>query len=531
MEKSPEQVQSELENFRAQWRAEVSARSKNAPSGSQHQGQPQAASTQVAASSAAPSRNTEHAPRRLPAKAATHHDNEDEYVRAQNFDDDPGKGTAVESRDDMPEGDKEPETALEYYEKAVDKETSGKLGDSLHLYRKAYRLDNRVDREYREKHFPGVWRKKPAGTQQQQQHSVQPAQPGPSNPSVAVSGTAPHAQESAPVLSLPDLIASFAGLAVEGAPPEVEGMPAPPCPISELPNEILIHILQDVAVLDVGDFMRLSRVCKRLAYLVATENQIWRRVCLGSEFGFGAMIYHWQRGISWDELDPELELSEDSFAMAELFQRRADESEAITDDLYGTVYPSWQRMFRQRPRIRFNGCYISTVNYIRTGHASGNHITWNSPVHIVTYYRYLRFFRDGTVISLLTTAEPADVVHHLTKPLVRQHEKGGAPHLPSSIVTKALKGRWRLSSSIDNPDVAPAEAEGELFVETEGVDPKYMYRLELNMKSAGKARNNKLTWKGFWSYNKLTDDWGEFGLKNDKAFYFSRVKSYGFSGE
>ncbi len=75
------------------------------------------------------------------------------------------------------------------------------------------------------------------------------------------------------------------------------------------------------------------------------------------------------------------------------------------------------------------------------------------------------------------------------------------------------------------------EEEGTLLIETEGVDPdKYIFKMELALKSAGRAggtRNNKLNWKGFWSYNKLTDDWAEFGLRNDKAFFWSRVRSYG----
>ncbi|KAI1852112.1 hypothetical protein JX265_005949 [Neoarthrinium moseri] len=526
MEQPPEQIQSELEKFRERWRAEVSARTRNTAGGSQRQGQTAPSGSAAPSSSRGPPRKLEASHRRTPSRTVQHIDDEEEYVRTQNFDDEPGKAKTVSSHAPAETEDKEPETALEFYEKAVDKETDGKLGDSLHLYRKAYRLDNRVDRAYREKHYPGIWKKKPAGTQ------AAAAQPTPSHPAATAPGAAHPSSEGPAPLSLPDLIASFAGLSVQGAPPPVEGMPAPPCPIAGLPDEILLHILGDVAVLDVGDFVRLSQVCKRFAYLAATDDRIWRRVCLGPEFGFAGMVYHWQRGISWEELNPEHELDEETFTMEELQQRRADESEATTHALAATVYPSWQRMFRQRPRLRFNGCYISTVNYIRTGHASGNHITWNSPVHIVTYYRYLRFFRDGTAISLLTTNEPADVVHHMTKALLRQHEKGVASHLPTAVMSQAVKGRWRLSSSIDNPDASLADAEGDLFVETEGVSAKYSTRMELSMKSAGtKARNNKLSWKGYWCYNKLTDDWGEFGLKNDKAYYFSRVKSYGFTGE
>jgi F-box protein 9 len=40
---------------------------------------------------------------------------------------------------------KEPETALEHYEKAVERETQGSLGDSLNLYRKAYRVGSRYN--------------------------------------------------------------------------------------------------------------------------------------------------------------------------------------------------------------------------------------------------------------------------------------------------------------------------------------------------------------------------------------------------
>jgi F-box protein 9 len=73
----------------------------------------------------------------------------------------------------------------------------------------------------------------------------------------------------------------------------------------------------------------------------------------------------------------------------------------ITFSLLHTTYSSWRLMFHTRPRIRFSGVYISTVNYVRPGASSANQVSWNTPVHIVTYYRYLRFFRDGTVLSLL----------------------------------------------------------------------------------------------------------------------------------
>jgi len=128
----------------------------------------------------------------------------------------------------------------------------------------------------------------------------------------------------------------------------------------------------------------------------------------------------------------------------------------------------------------------------------------------------------------LTTNDPADVVHHLTKELQETHRDGAAAYLPSIVMKNALRGRWHLSNAGARPDVDLKDAEGYVFIETEGVSPRYMYRMKLAVRSSGKgAKNNKLVWQGFWNHNLLTDDSGEFALRNDKAFYFSRVKSYG----
>lgn len=319
-----------------------------------------------------------------------------------------------------------PQSAIDFYEAAVERETSGKLGDSLQLYRKAFRMDSRVDEIYRKKHFAAAWRAKPP-----------PPPPAASSASAsgrnqASSEAQPAPAPAPPPPTLPELIASFAGTSIEGVPAEVEGTPAPPCPLAALPDEILVHVLRDVAAADVGDLARLARVCRRLAYLVATEEGIWRRVCLGPEFGFPGMHHRFQRGVAWDalELPPDpsspagsdddlglggLVLGDATEAEQRQRQRAAEEAQklAVCAALAapgGAYGGSWRAMFRSRPRVRFGGCYISTVNYIRAGQASVHQVAWNTPVHIVTYYRYLRLFRDGTALSLLTTDEPAHVV-------------------------------------------------------------------------------------------------------------------------
>ncbi|KAI4124862.1 MAG: hypothetical protein LQ338_004588 [Usnochroma carphineum] len=435
----------------------------------------------------------------------------------------------------------EPKSALEHYEKAVEREDQGNLGDSLRLYRQAFRLDASVDRIYKNKHFP------PSNTM------IKPADPNPSNAPVTVPNTAHHSLDGPSAGSVLELIASFSTLSILTALPPTEGSPPPSCPIATLPSEILIEILLRTAIADIASFARLSLVCKRLAYLAATEDRIWERICHGHEYGFAAMHYTWATTITGDPLSPKTILQSPSIPLS---SSDSLDTSALTPSHtipFRTLpppsplpltptYPSYKTMLRTRPRIRFNGCYISTVNYHRPGASSTpSNVTYTSPVLIVTYYRYLRFFRDGTCISLLTTAEPVDVVHHLTKEnLHAQHNREST--LPSAVMRHALRGRWRLSGSL-SPDTrtaqekeaaageeVEAEAEGDVHVETEGVDPKYMYKMHMSLRSAGRAggtRNNKLVWKGFWSYNRLTDDWAAFTLRNDRAFFWSRVRSYG----
>ena len=387
-------------------------------------------------------------------------------------------------------------------------------------------LDDNVHEKYKNKHFP------PSAV------APKPLQPNPSNASATVPSTAHHSLHGLPP-TISQLVEDFAQLSIPGAEPPTEASPPPPCPISELPEELLTTIMRYVAVRDIASFSRLSRVCKRFAYLVMTEEQIWRRITMGNEYGFGAMHYEYICDINGrpseshdsdrtlqddDTADP---TSDDDFTiLGSAIPPQPSPTDQTHHLLHTTYTSSWRQMFRSRPRIRFNGCYISTVNYTRPGAASTLTTTWNTPVHIVTYFRYLRFFRNGTVISLLTTSEPIDVVHHLTQenlPTPTHTHHGSL--LPQAVMKDALRGRWRLSGPGDG--ITSTEAEGDVHIETEGVVPKYMWRMQFAMGSAGKGtRNNKLSWRGFWSYNRLTDDWGEFGLKNDRAYYWSRVKSY-----
>lgn len=137
----------DLESFREQWRAEVRNRrpapvaprsTPNANAG------PSSAATAVAGPSSARPANVTGGPKKppvAPTKQVAAQDDDYDEAPPRVFDEPAsgsGAGTVMkEERADQPE---EPVSALDHYEKAVERETAGKLGDSLRLYRKAFRV-------------------------------------------------------------------------------------------------------------------------------------------------------------------------------------------------------------------------------------------------------------------------------------------------------------------------------------------------------------------------------------------------------
>ncbi|KAK5133042.1 hypothetical protein LTR08_008247 [Meristemomyces frigidus] len=533
------ETEAELEAFRQRWREEVTARHQrpavSSPRGHREHGEQRREGTAGAAATPGPStaRRKEVADYSEELEPKAYHDLPDKEEQLRLGQEGQGHERSLY---------REPSSALEHYERAVEKETQGNLGDSMQHYRKAFKLDDGVHEAYKRKHFPPSYFIK-----------AKPSNLNTSSASVSVPGTAHHTlpgSTNALPQQLKQLVSNFSTLRIEPPPPPTEASPPQRSLLGDLPEEILTQILLALAIKDVAAFARLSQVCKRLAYLVITEEAIWKRVALGKEFGFGAMHYDFACDIEGAPLEANDEIArylgfeddepadDDTEATLPMMpEERTSTFAALTESLLHSAYASsWRQLFRARPRVRFNGAYISTVNYTRPGAHATNTLTWGAPVHVVTYFRYLRFFRDGTVISLLTTSEPADVVHHLVRENLHKHH---ANTLPSSVMKDALRGRWRLSGPLSSNSPTPsadnsliqeadAEVEGDVHIETDGVVPKYTYRMQFALAHAGKgARNNKLAWKGFWSWNRLTDDIGEFALKNDRAYYWSRVKSFG----
>lgn len=141
----------ELESFRREWREEVSRRSKP-------RSQPTPQSTQPTAS-APPSAGPAPAPPRLPPYHEAAHRNDLEEEGEGEEEDGPSPAAfdpdglaqqvgelSVSSKKKVEEDifargvEEEPNSALEHFERAVEKEAAGNLGDSLQHYRRAYRV-------------------------------------------------------------------------------------------------------------------------------------------------------------------------------------------------------------------------------------------------------------------------------------------------------------------------------------------------------------------------------------------------------
>jgi F-box protein 9 len=121
-----EDQNAELEAFRRKWREEVSSKSQDA-------------SKSTPAPSKGPRRpppNTRISARR-PSKTSQEHDHVEPLIFSgldvpRTF-----EGEYAESSKSV---SKEPQSALEHYEKAVERENQVSIGDSLNLYRKAFRV-------------------------------------------------------------------------------------------------------------------------------------------------------------------------------------------------------------------------------------------------------------------------------------------------------------------------------------------------------------------------------------------------------
>ncbi|KAF0561141.1 F-box protein [Gigaspora margarita] len=373
--------------------------------------------------------------------------------------------------------------ALEIYVMAVTKEQEGNLSEALKYYRQALKIDSHVDNlyrkyvqntatdqkigslefskifsehleEHREDYVNGSKNNSNSITHQD---DIKKRDRRESRSKYQNSDSKKHDEEED---QLTTLIESFRDMQLTLEPL----IPYNPVHIAKLPNESIISILEQMVM--VGDITSLERfglVCKKFL-LLSREPSLWKYLC--------EKVYRYIN----------LECNESNKLLAK-----------DVELLYAN---DWRRMYIERPRIRLDGVYISTCHYLRPGAAEN---AWHQPIHLITYYRYLRFYSDGTCILLLTTTEPINIVKYFTP----EYKSKGF-----------MKGTWKLN---DDQILTISAIDRE--------SPKFTFCLSFDLKSTSIGKNNKLAWIVYTSINNQTDEYTEIGLRNEKNYLFSKVQN------
>lgn len=158
-----------------------------------------------------------------------------------------------------------------------------------------------------------------------------------------------------------------------------------------LPDELLLAVFQHMSPINLG---RAACVCRKWWYTIRTPS-IWQTACLSA-----------------------------------LQDCSEEDQEKL---LKRTYWSSWRRMWILRPRLRVDGIYVSRNTYIRCGI-----VEWNTknPVHMVCYFRYLRFLPNGKAF------------YKVTPQFLKEVAKSMAGRVSTAKADGVLVGRWTLTDSL-----------------------------------------------------------------------------------
>lgn len=113
-------------------------------------------------------------------------------------------------------------------------------------------------------------------------------------------------------------------------------------------------------------------------------------------------------------------------------------SKARTQGAYLKQFESWRHMLQYRPLVRFDGIYVMKAKYYRSGISETSQY---HPIHEVISYRYIRFLRDGTSMSVYTVQTPKKIFEK-----VKQHFISGGSS--ESTLFEIAHGHWWMSNNM-----------------------------------------------------------------------------------
>ncbi|KAJ3866824.1 hypothetical protein EV359DRAFT_35802 [Lentinula novae-zelandiae] len=361
--------------------------------------------------------------------------------------------------------------AVSIYREAVIHEQRGELEEALYLYRSAFRRDANVDILFEREEMLGAIMAQQIAPKLENTLAMQ-------NTKAAVS-PAEHGVTTS--RNLNSILNNF--------PPDLVFEPEDEedsVPINLLPDEMIVYILK---ILDASSLERFASV-NRKARVVSLDVSIWRKLAKETY------------------KPPQIPVLPDGSSSLEYLSKQY---------LY-----DYRRLYIEHPRIRLDGVYIAVCHYIRPGLSENS---WVNVNHLITYHRYLRFFPNGQVISLLTNEEqpPAHVIP-LLKPTLR-----GLKGL--------LFGNWHLSGNtvvLSNLIDASSRSLTHGHGHGHAVDPsiptvRYIFTMHLTLLSRPLGRWNKMDIVSYDTVKLETGEASPVALKHERPFWFSKVRSYALS--
>jgi F-box protein 9 len=221
--------------------------------------------------------------------------------------------------------------------------------------------------------------------------------------------------------------------------------------IGILPDELIVEVIKWNLFWDLSYYSKLSLTCKKMSALVK-DQRIWRFCC----------------------------------------DRIHTKEQLINQN------STWFNLWLTIPRIRVDGVYICRVTYTRQGLDESSVYT---PVHLVIYYRYIRFF-NSVVVMWTTPLEPKNAIKFLT--------------VDSLYKKEFCMGKWVLFDA-------------ELIKIYDLLDkkvPRYVFEATLKISGNRPGSFNKLGWVNYTA-RQIQDKNSITNISTQlKPFIFSKVKSF-----
>lgn len=353
------------------------------------------------------------------------------------------------------EGSQEDEAA-QLFMQGVDLERKGKCIEAMRLYRRAVQLD--VDVEY--KCFREIQK-----TREEQ------------NDTKMKSASASHDDDDDSDETVENLIEAFQkelSLHNQGVcePSFAPGTISTSRHISSLPVEVFLVIIKWLVSndLDFRSLERFSRVCKGF-YLLSRDQEVWKMACTKI----------WGSNVSPSS-------------------------------------STWREMFITRPRVNFNGCYISKINYQRYGENSFQDQFYR-PLQLVEYFRLIRFLANGKLL-MMTSADELQLSVNKLK------------NVQSAMQSRdILKGQYHYQDSTILIVIKKQQSSHQRFKRKVIDEDELTFFLELEIDEMTKKKFTKLMWKHYAinHFRNGEEQSSEFDLRSSAKyppFYFSHVKSY-----